>query len=45
MEQENQYLKERIAFLEALVDLQADTINTALETNSTLVKYLKDKEN
>lgn len=44
MEQENQYLKERIAFLEALVDLQADTIKTALKTNSVLIDYLKDKE-
>lgn len=44
MEKENQYLKERITFLEALVDLQADTINKALETNSTLINYLKDKE-
>lgn len=44
MNQENQYLKDRIAFLEAMIDLQTDTINKALETNRILINYLKDKE-
>lgn len=44
MEKENEYLKERIAFLEALVDFQADTIKKALETTSILITHVRDKE-
>lgn len=44
MEQENKYLKERIAFLEALVDMQYESVKKAIETNRVLINYLKDKK-
>ncbi|MGM0124705.1 hypothetical protein IGI37_002099 [Enterococcus sp. AZ194] len=42
MEQENQYLKERIAFLEALIDVQTETLEKAIATNAKLINYLKE---
>lgn len=44
MEQENKYLKERIAFLEALLELNSRGLEKAIETNSILIQYLKNKE-
>ena len=41
MEQENEYLKERIAFLEALLELNSKGLEKAIETNKILINYLK----
>lgn len=41
MEKENKYLKDRIKFLEALLDINAETLDKTLETNRILIEELK----
>lgn len=45
MSEELQYLKERIQFLEALLDINAETLSKALETNYKLIEELKKRAN
>lgn len=44
MEQEIKDLKERIIFLEALLELNSHGLEKAIETNRILVKYLKNQD-
>lgn len=44
MEQENQYLKDRIAFLEALLEVNTQGLKIAIETNRKLIDYLKKEK-
>lgn len=43
MNEELQYLKERIQFLEALLDINAETLSKAMETNHKLIEELKKR--
>lgn len=43
MEKEIQVLKERVVFLEALLELNSQSLKTAIETNEKLMEYLKTK--
>ena len=43
MEQEINELKERIVFLEALLELNSHGLDKAIETNRMLIEYLKNK--
>ncbi|MGY3766820.1 hypothetical protein ACWOAH_09875 [Vagococcus vulneris] len=44
MEQEIKELKERIIFLEALLELNSHVLEKAIETNRILIEYLKEKK-
>lgn len=44
MEQENQYLKERITYLEMLLDLNAESLQKAIVTNEKLIQYIKSQD-
>lgn len=44
MEQEIKELKEQIAFLEALLDLNSESLKKAIETNRMLIEYLKKQK-
>lgn len=44
MEQENKYLKERVTFLEALLELNSKSLEKSLETNRLLIDYLKNQD-
>lgn len=44
MEQEINELKERIIFLEALLELNSHGLEKALETNKILINYLKNQD-
>lgn len=45
MEQENKELKERVIFLEALLEMNAAGLEKAIETNRMLIEYLKENKN
>lgn len=40
LEKENKYLKERIEFLETIIELNSETIQKALETNQKLLNHI-----
>ena len=44
MEQGIQELKERIAFLEVLLELNSHAIEKSIETNKVLINYLKNQD-
>ncbi|WP_270364382.1 hypothetical protein [Enterococcus malodoratus] len=44
MKQEIKVLKERIIFLEALLELTSHGLEKAIETNRILIEYLKNKK-
>ena len=44
MEQEIKDLKERIIFLEALLELNSKGLEKAIETNRILIDYLKNQD-
>lgn len=44
MEQEINELKERIIFLEALLELNSRGLEKAIETNRMLISYLKNQD-
>lgn len=43
MEQEIKTLKERVVFLEALLDMNSQSLKTAIETNEKLIEHFKTK--
>ena len=43
MEQEIKTLKERVVFLEALLDMNSQSLKTAIETNEKLIEHFKMK--
>lgn len=43
MNEELQYLKERIKFLEALLDINAEILSKVLDTNHKLIEELKKR--
>ncbi|MFW3538226.1 hypothetical protein [Vagococcus fluvialis] len=45
MEKENNELKERIVFLEALLEMNAAGLEKAIETNRMLIEYLRKQSN
>lgn len=45
MEQEIQELKERIIFLETLLELNSHGLEKSIETNRILINYLKESPN
>jgi hypothetical protein len=44
MNKEIKYLKEKIEFLEALLELNSLSLEKAMETNRKLIDYVKTKE-
>ncbi|MFC4698492.1 MULTISPECIES: hypothetical protein [Lactobacillales] len=44
MEQEIKELKERIVFLEALLELNSHGLEKSIETNRVLIEYLKNRK-
>lgn len=45
MEQEINEIKEQIVFLEALLELNSNRLEQAIETNRILIRFLKEKPN
>lgn len=43
LRKENEYLKERIAFLEMIIEVNQETIKKAIDTNTKLLDWLKEK--
>jgi hypothetical protein len=43
MDQEIKALKEKVVFLEALLDMNSQSLKTAIETNEKLIEFLKTK--
>lgn len=43
MDQEIKALKEKVVFLEALLDMNSHSLKTAIETNEKLIEFLKTK--
>ena len=43
MKTEIEYLKERIAFLESLLDLNAESLTKSLNTNQLLIEEIKKR--
>ncbi|WP_270290187.1 hypothetical protein [Enterococcus casseliflavus] len=41
MEKEIQYLKDRITFLEALIDFQNETVKKSIDLNTFLIRLLE----
>jgi len=40
LEKENEYLKQRIRYLELIIETNQETINKAIDTNSMLLDWL-----
>lgn len=45
LQKENEYLKQRIEFLEKIIDLNTETIMDMHDTNQELINYLETMEN
>lgn len=41
LKKENKYLKERIIFLEKVIELNQETLNITLNTNQELINYCR----
>lgn len=44
VDEEIKFLKERIEFLEALLELNSLSLEKAMETNKKLIDYIRNKE-
>lgn len=41
LQKENEYLKQRIKFLENIIELNTETIQKALDTNQKLINHIE----
>lgn len=41
LQKENEHLKERITFLELIIEVNQETITKAIDTNTRLLEWLK----